>query len=85
MPGDALTQQPSVSDWSEMMANEDRQHDGYYTDTMLSGRPRSRRGGWSRGGPRPPRLPNSSSYKDLSESLLVLVLRMLCTFTFLYG
>jgi len=45
-----MTQQPAVSDWSEAVAEEEKDQQGYYTDSMLNGggRPRGR-GGWSRG------------------------------------
>ena len=59
--GDALTQQPSITDWSAAVAEEEQRQAGYYTDSMLNNRP-SRRRGWARGRGR------SGSYRDLGRS-----------------
>ena len=61
--GEALTQQPSIADWSDAVANEEQQ-EGYYTDSMVGNRPWRR--GWGRGGRK---YSLGGSARDLGECL----------------
>jgi len=69
--GDAVLV-PPVGDWSDAVAEEERRQEGYYTDSSLTRRPRSRRG-WARGRGRRYSQGSQGSYQgsvpDLGELL----------------
>ncbi len=64
--GEALTQPPPIADWSAAVAEEEQAQQGYYTDSIVSGR-RHSRGAHGYGGRGARKSSLSGSYRDLGE------------------